>query len=85
FVHAKTLAVDDTTASVGTANVDHRSFRLNFEVNAFLYDQKTTAELRLAFENDMQLAEELTLEDYQERSVTIKVKESISRLISPVL
>src|SRR5699024_666115 len=66
FIHAKTLAVDDTTASVGTANVDHRSFRLNFEVNAFLYDQKTTAELRLAFENDMQLAEELTLEDYQE-------------------
>ncbi|GGK06251.1 major cardiolipin synthase ClsA [Lentibacillus kapialis] len=85
FVHAKTLVVDDTTASVGTANSDLRSFRLNFEVNAFLYDQKTTVELRQAFENDMQLTDELTLEDYQQRSMTIKVKESISRLISPVL
>src|SRR5699024_11693392 len=50
FVHAKTLAVDDTTASVGTANVDHRSFRLNFELNAFFYDQTPTADLRQTFD-----------------------------------
>ncbi|GAA0434989.1 cardiolipin synthase [Lentibacillus halophilus] len=85
FIHAKTLVVDDTIASVGTANIDHRSFRLNFEVNAFLYDQQTTVDLRQAFENDMQLAKNLTWDDYQKRSVTIKVKESVSRLISPVL
>lgn len=85
FIHAKTLVTDDTTASVGTANIDHRSFRLNFEVNAFLYDQKTAAELRRAFEEDIQFTKELTLEDYRKRSLVIKVKESVSRLISPVL
>ncbi|HLR15740.1 MAG TPA: cardiolipin synthase [Bacillota bacterium] len=85
FVHAKTLVVDDAIASVGTANIDHRSFRLNFEVNAFIYDEKTTANLRKAFENDIQVSEELTYEQYQERSIIIKIKESVSRLISPVL
>ncbi len=38
FIHAKTIVVDDEIASVGTANIDVRSFRLNFEVNAFIYD-----------------------------------------------
>lgn len=85
FVHAKTLVADDSIASVGTANIDHRSFRLNFEVNAFLYDQNTAIELREAFEDDIEVSTLLTLEDYEKRSVMIKIKESISRLISPVL
>lgn len=85
FVHAKTMVADDHIASVGTANMDHRSFRLNFEVNAFLYNEEKAVELRKAFEKDMELSEELSLERYQKRSVVIKVKESISRLISPVL
>ncbi len=85
FVHAKTLVVDDTIASVGTANIDHRSFRLNFEVNAFLYDEKTTSNLRKAFENDIEVSRMLTYDEYQKRSMIIKIKESISRLISPVL
>lgn len=85
FIHAKTLVVDDAIASVGTANIDHRSFRLNFEVNAFLYDQKTSTKLREVYEEDIKISKELTLEDYQRRSVIIKIKESISRLISPIL
>lgn len=85
FIHAKTLVVDDTIASVGTANFDNRSFRLNFEVNAFLYDQTTASELCRVFEKDIQLAKELTLEDYRSRSISIKIKESVSRLISPIL
>lgn len=39
-LHSKTLVIDDEIASVGTANMDHRSFTLNFEVNAFIYDQQ---------------------------------------------
>src|SRR5699024_9550265 len=85
FIHAKTLVVDDRIASVGTANIDHRSFRLNFEVNAFLYDEQTSTELRELFDEDLKLAKEITLEDYQKRSFWIKVKESVSRLISPIL
>lgn len=85
FIHAKTLVVDDRIASVGTANIDHRSFRLNFEVNAFLYDQQTSTELRQIFEEDLNQAKEITLEYYQKRSFWIKIKESVSRLISPIL
>ena len=39
FLHSKTLIIDDEIASVGTANMDNRSFTLNFEVNAFIYDE----------------------------------------------
>ncbi|MCJ0930655.1 cardiolipin synthase [Virgibacillus halodenitrificans] len=85
FIHAKTLVVDDTTASVGTANIDPRSFKLNFEVNAFLYDEKTAEELRDAFEKDTPLAREITWEEYKKRPKIIQLKESVSRLISPVL
>ncbi|MCG1028902.1 cardiolipin synthase [Virgibacillus halodenitrificans] len=85
FIHAKTLVVDDTTASVGTANIDPRSFKLNFEVNAFLYDEKTAEQLRDAFEKDIPLAREITWEEYKKRPKIIQLKESVSRLISPVL
>ncbi|AIF45333.1 hypothetical protein X953_07285 [Virgibacillus sp. SK37] len=85
FIHAKSLVVDDTTASVGTANIDPRSFKLNFEVNAFLYDEKTAEELRDAFEKDIPLAREITWEEYKKRPKIIQLKESVSRLISPVL
>ncbi|MUV38543.1 Major cardiolipin synthase ClsA [Lentibacillus sp. JNUCC-1] len=85
FVHAKTLVTDDAVASVGTANFDIRSFSLNFEVNAFLYDDQTARALRQAFEKDIHRSKQLTLEAYQQRSLTIKIKESISRLLSPVL
>lgn len=85
FVHAKMVMADDAVASVGTANIDHRSFKLNFEVNAFLYNQSKAEELRMAYERDLELSEELTLEKYNGRSLKIKVKESISRLLSPIL
>ncbi len=85
FIHAKTLVVDDAIASVGTANIDNRSFRLNFEVNAFLYDQETATELRTVFEADIHLSKELTLEAYEQRPMIIKFKESVSRLLSAVL
>lgn len=85
FIHAKTLVVDDAIASVGTANIDNRSFRLNFEVNAFLYDQKIATDLRVIFEADIKLSNELTLEAYEKRPLIIKFKESVSRLLSAVL
>ncbi|KIL52387.1 phospholipase D [Jeotgalibacillus alimentarius] len=85
FIHAKTLVTDDEAASVGTANIDLRSFSLNFEVNAFLYHQETATSLAMIFEDDMKDSTELTPEIYQQRSNLIKFKESISRLLSPIL
>ncbi len=85
FMHAKTIVVDDEVASVGTCNFDIRSFKLNFEVNAFIYDNIEATHLRHIFEEDMMYSRELSPVRYAGRSIIIKVKEAISRLFSPVL
>lgn len=85
FIHAKMIVVDDEIASVGTANIDVRSFSLNFEVNALLYDGLLAHSLAEIFENDILDCSELTYELYNNRSNFIKFKESISRLLSPIL
>ncbi len=85
FLHAKTIVVDSKIASVGTANIDVRSFRLNFEVNAFLYNETLAEMLVDEFEKDMEHVTQLTYGLYQQRPKWIKFKESIARLISPIL
>lgn len=85
FIHAKTIVVDEEVSSVGTANIDVRSFRLNFEVNAFIYSEKVAKQLVKAFDHDLTLSYQLTLEEYNKRSFYIRFKESISRLLSPIL
>ncbi len=85
FLHAKTIVVDGKIASVGTANIDVRSFRLNFEVNAFIYSNEVTERLVQAFNNDIEHSTQMTKKLYDQRSLGIRFKESISRLLSPVL
>lgn len=85
FLHAKTLVVDGEVSTVGSANFDRRSFRLNFESNAFIYEREFARRMERLFENDMESGHELTLEDYRNRSVVIKFKEAISRLLSDIL
>ncbi len=85
FLHAKTIVVDQEVASVGTMNIDARSFRLNFEVNAIVYDEEIAKQLHAVFCKDSEKSTELTSEKYKERSLIIKFKEGISRLLSPIL
>lgn len=85
FLHAKTIVADDILSSAGTCNFDIRSFVLNFEVNAFIYDEGTAKEFNEIFINDMELCREVSYEEYKKRPFIIKIKESISRLFSPVL
>lgn len=85
FLHTKMIVVDNEASTVGTANIDVRSFKLNFEVNAFIYDRETSRELAQLFEQDMLLSTELTMDLYNERTRLIKMKESFSRLLSPIL
>ena len=72
-------------ACCGTANMDIRSFQLNFEVNAVIYDQDTTRELEDAFLKDICQSKEITRELYAQRSLVVRVKEQVSRLLSPLL
>ena len=85
FLHAKTLSIDGMVACVGTANMDFRSFGLNFEVNAVIYSERTVQRLERAFENDMTLCTQVTRKVYDERGLVIKAKEQFSRLLSPLL
>ncbi len=85
FIHSKVVLIDDQIASVGTANVDNRSFRLNFEVNGFMYNEKITKELADMFHEDLNVCVEMTKESYESRSLWVKFKESVSRMLSPIL
>jgi len=85
FLHGKVMISDDMIASVGSANVDERSFTSNFEINAIVYDEKTTIQLKHEFYNNIAFSEELTLADFKNRSDRNKVIESIARLTSPIL
>lgn len=85
FVHAKTLVTDSKLASVGTANLDLRSFDLNFEVSAFVYDPKVAEQLTLSFYEDLKDSEEIILDQWKKRSRFRKLSEKIVRLISPFM
>lgn len=85
FLHSKALVVDGRYLSIGTANMDMRSFALNFEVNAFIYDRVKACEYDLIFAADLRRSRELTLEEYNMRSLWSKFQESISRLFSPIM
>ena len=83
FIHAKVLTIDGTVSSVGSANMDIRSFDLNFEVNAFMYDAGITKILEDDFLKDLHSSVEITKEWYRRRKWWFKVREAIARLISP--
>ena len=86
FLHAKTLVVDGEVGTVGSTNFDNRSFKLNFETNAFIYDREFAKKMEDAFQNDLiNHGHELTYEAYLKRGVIIKFKEAISRLLSDIL
>lgn len=85
FLHAKTIVVDGQIATVGTANMDIRSFRLNFEINAIIYDSQTASELERIFLDDLRHCVELTEEIYKKRPLGMRFRESVARLLSPIL
>lgn len=85
FLHSKCLCVDGLVSCVGTANMDIRSFALNFEVNAVIYSAKTTQKLEEAFENDIPKSTLITRKNYRQRHWFVRFKEQFCRLFSPVL
>lgn len=85
FLHSKTMVVDGEVGTVGSANFDRRSFSLNFESNAFIYDKKEAQTMERIFCEDLKECKELTISLYENRSRTIKVKEVAARLLSDLL
>lgn len=85
FLHSKIMIVDGELASIGTANMDMRSFHLNFEVNAFLYHTDSTKKLVADFLEDLKDSSQIDDETFRRRPLSIRVVESVSRLLSPLL
>lgn len=85
FLHAKTLTVDGEVCTAGSTNFDIRSFRLNFESNAFIYDREVTGRMNAQFDKDLELSRPYTAEDRENISVWEKTAESISRLLTEIL
>lgn len=85
FVHAKTLVSDRKLSIVGTANMDLRSFELNFEVNAVVYDEEIAAQLRKQFFEDLQHSIKIDPEQWLNRTWWQQLPEKFARLASPVL
>ena len=85
FLHSKTICIDSRVLSIGTTNLDVRSFKLNFEINAFIYNRERAEYHDQLFEEDLKFAKEITKAEFKSRSWTMKLRESISRLLSPIL
>lgn len=85
FIHVKTMVVDDYLSIVGTANMDYRSFDLNFEVNAVVYGEKLAGQLRTTFFEDLEFAEKIEARTWRKRPMFRQLPEKIARLLSPLL
>ncbi|MNE04197.1 Major cardiolipin synthase ClsA [compost metagenome] len=85
FLHSKLLIVDGEVATIGTANMDMRSFHLNFEVNALLVQTDSIATLVKEFERDLLFAKMIDMEEFVNKKIFIRFMESAARLLSPLL
>lgn len=85
FIHTKSMVVDGEIAVVGTANMDIRSFDLNFEINAIVYDADIANQVKNAFLEDLDNSTEIQFEDWKKRPFLRRLLEKIARLLSPML
>ena len=77
--------LDDAVASVGTTNLDNRSFDLDFEINAMVFDRDFAVQCRDAFLRDAGDCVEMTLEDYEKRGRLTRLREGFWRLVAPLV
>jgi len=85
FLHQKVLLVDHDLAAVGTANLDNRSFHLNFEITMIAHDREFASRVEGMLEHDFARSRHVTIEDYRTRSFPFKVGVRLARLLSPIL
>lgn len=85
FLHSKLMVSDDALSTVGSTNMDFRSFEHNFEVNAFMYDEPTALRLKEIFLLDQRDCIPVYLKNWERRPLRQRAKESIVRVLSPLL
>ena len=85
FLHAKTVVADGWVASVGSGNWDIRSFSINYELNALVYDTAIAAEMEASYERDRARCRRFDPDEYRSSSRLLQFRDSVARLVSPVL
>ena len=85
FLHSKAIVADDEVTSIGSTNLDIRSFEQDFEINAFIYDRDLSVRMRKVFEADEADGHYITLEQWEKRPLIKRFGESFARLFSPLL
>jgi cardiolipin synthase len=85
YFHAKTVCVDSDTCSIGSANMDIRSFSINYETNLVVYDEALTRELEVDFMTDLERCVRFSVEEYEARRRSSRFIDSTFRLCSPLL
>ena len=85
FLHQKVVLVDDQIAGIGTANLDNRSFRLNFEITLLFVDHGCVAEVETMLREDFTRCREMSVDEFSRRSLAFRLSTKIARLFSPVL
>ena len=85
YFHPKTLNIDSEICSIGSANMDIRSFYINYEANTIIYDERVAKRLAQDFLKDLEDCTEFKLADYEESHVLLRFRDSVARLFSPLL
>ncbi|OWW25398.1 cardiolipin synthase [Zobellia sp. OII3] len=85
FLHSKLMFTDDELTTIGTANLDVRSFEQNYEVNVLAYDKELTKQLKRDFLNDCKISQEINYKEFTRRPKSERFKEGLAKVFSPVL
>jgi cardiolipin synthase A/B len=85
FLHSKVIVADGCISTVGTANFDIRSFRIDYEINGVIYDVEISKRLENDFENDLKYCNELTLDYFESMNSLVRLRSSLCKLLSPLL
>ena len=85
YLHAKTISIDSKICSIGSANIDIRSFSIDYELNAVIYSDRLARELEQDFERDLAHCTEFDLSEYKSSNVALRFRDSVTRLFSPLL
>ena len=85
FIHSKAMVSDNIVSTIGSTNMDFRSFEQHFEINAFIYDKEFALKMKAIYERDLRSSKPIPLKKWKKREKWQKFKESVARLFSPLL
>jgi cardiolipin synthase len=85
FLHEKVMLIDDNVATVGTANFDNRSFRLNFEITTVVFDVDFASKVERMFQNDFSASRLMQQDEYDNKPYWFKLAVRTARLAAPIL